>query len=615
MRFVFSAVCKKCTWSAAADFHAAKLAGVNRHARTQLMRIVPFDVAEMCRAHARGFLDVLQSDCIDHVGCNNVCICRLDKCEHFRIGVDHAVVSEKGDEVVNEGFRWILHLDGDVAQAFHCPPFVGRILILRAGEAEDFALVVKVFDAECELPDELNAVFVGDLEHVCFFFHVGVTPFCVLFVVCGDRSKISYTAFAAYRQLLYYHRMTLDAIKKLNLPEAPGIYFFKKGKAILYIGRATSLRDRVRSYFADDLIKTRGPFIVDMVTQATMVEWQESPSVLESIILEANEIRKHKPKYNTKEKDDRSYNYVVITDEAFPRVILVRSRAIDMDAFDVKIKYKFGPYPQGGLLWEALVILRKIFPFRDAKSSIAHTDAFYRSLGLSPDTASPDAKKQYAKTIRNIRYFFLGKTRDIVKLLTKEMQAYAKAKEFEKAAAVRNTLYALEHIQDVALIKSDVSQDSFKPFRIEAYDVAHMSGKNVVGVMTVIENGEANKAEYRKFKMKKDANNDVGNLKEIISRRFAHPEWRMPDLIVVDGGEAQKKAAEKTLAELAGFDGVAGGFEKIPVVSVVKDERHKPKDILGTYDPVHKTNILVANSEAHRFAITYHRLRRGIIPS
>jgi excinuclease ABC subunit C len=404
--------------------------------------------------------------------------------------------------------------------------------------------------------------------------------------------------------------MTLDALKKLNLPDGPGIYLFKKGTIILYIGRATSLKDRVRSYFGDDLIQTRGPFIVDMVTQASTVEWQTCASVLESIILEANEIRKHKPKYNTKEKDNRSYNYVVITAEDFPRVILVRSRAIDMDALDVKVKYKFGPYPHGGLLREALVILRKIFPFRDAKSSLASSDAFYRSLGLSPDTASPDAKKQYAKTIRNIRYFFLGRTGEIVKLLKKEMAAYAKAKEFEKAGAVRNTLYALEHIQDVALIKKESEFGSDAPYRIEAYDIAHMSGKNVVGVMTVIENGEANKAEYRKFKIKVDANNDVGNLKEIISRRFTHSEWRMPDLIVVDGGEAQKNAIEKMIA---GMVGSTGSFPKIPVVSVLKDERHKPKDILGTYDPVHKTNILIANSEAHRFAIAYHRLRRGII--
>src|ERR1035437_3877729 len=418
--------------------------------------------------------------------------------------------------------------------------------------------------------------------------------------------------------------MTVSDLKKLNVPDVPGVYFFKdekKGKdgTILYIGRATSLHDRVRSYFGDDLIKTRGAFIVDMVTQASIVEWQETASVLESIILEAHVIRAHKPKYNTKEKDDRSYNYVVVTAEDFPRIILVRARAVDMDALDVKIKYKFGPYPQGGLLREALVILRKIFPFRDAKSTVAHNDAFYRSLGLSPDTSSPDAKKQYAKTIRNIKYFFEGRTKDIVAILKKEMAAYAKAKKFEKAAAVRNTLYALEHIQDVALIKRErelygdttpmISSSGGSVlsniFRIEAYDVAHLAGKNVVGVMTVVENGEPNKAEYRKFKIKTDTNDDVGNLKEILTRCFEHTEWRTPDLIVVDGGEAQKNAAEKLLASRS-----QQTPRQIPVVSVRKDEHHKPKDILGSYDPIYKTAILLVTNEAHRFAIAYHRLRR-----
>ena len=441
------------------------------------------------------------------------------------------------------------------------------------------------------------------------------------------------------------------------LPDAPGVYFFKAGKGtkigagggkdILYIGRATSLRDRVRSYFADDLIKTRGPLLVDMVTRATALHFQKTDSVLEAIILEANLIKKHQPYYNTKEKDNRSYNYVVITDEEFPRVMLVRERVLDMAATTMAavtvdvgidrlpIKKKFGPYPQGGLLKEALVLIRKIFPFRDAKASQkasqAHHEAFYRSIGLSPDTSTPEAKQEYAKTIRNLTLFFEGKKKALIKAMEKDMKMYAKTRQFEKAGMVKKTLYALGHIQDVALIKADATGGEAygRPadtFRIEAYDIAHLGGGDVVGVMTVIEDGQANKSQYRKFKLSREVNDDVGNLKEILRRRFNHPEWPMPHLIVIDGGQAQKAAAEAVVSEVLSATSGDQSSHSIPIVSVVKDEHHKPRAILtNTADTAFNTTlsqrmdhdrtlekaILLANNEAHRFAISYHRLRRG----
>lgn len=191
--------------------------------------------------------------------------------------------------------------------------------------------------------------------------------------------------------------MIIQDFKKISLPEAPGVYFFKdSGGAILYIGRATSLHDRVQSYFSNDLIATRGPLLVDMVTKSATVEYMQTDSVLEAIILESNEIKKHLPYFNTKEKDDKSYNFLIITDEEFPRVIIARGRTLeklDEEKLGFQIKYQFGPYPQGMLLRDALKIVRKIFPFRDAKANLKHQESFYRSLGLSPETNSPEAKK------------------------------------------------------------------------------------------------------------------------------------------------------------------------------------------------------------------------------
>src|SRR5947207_1786208 len=114
--------------------------------------------------------------------------------------------------------------------------------------------------------------------------------------------------------------MKNESFKKLKLPDKSGVYFFKSGKDILYIGKATSLQDRVKSYFSKDLIQTRGPLLVDMVFKAGTVDWQITDSVLEALILEASLIKKHQPYFNTKEKDDKSFNYVCITKELFPKV-------------------------------------------------------------------------------------------------------------------------------------------------------------------------------------------------------------------------------------------------------------------------------------------------------
>lgn len=395
--------------------------------------------------------------------------------------------------------------------------------------------------------------------------------------------------------------------KKLNLPDKPGVYFFlaspklgaKAGKdsTILYIGKATSLRSRVRSYFGKDLIATRGPIIVDMVFKAKDIKWQETDSVLEALILEANLIKKHQPYYNTKEKDDKSFNYVGITKETLPKVVVVRGRVLDKKMFsDV-----YGPYPNGNQLKEALKIIRKIFPFYDDKSK--NYKEFYRQIELAPNT---EKREEYIRNIRNIKLFLSGKKSKIISDLKRDMKSLAKEQKFEQANVFKRQIFALEHINDVSLIKSDnISVSSSESFRIEAYDIAHMSGKNMVGVMTVVENGQANKNEYRKFKIRtQSGSNDTGALLEVLERRLGHPEWRYPNLIVVDGSTAQINTAEKLLKRVG---------MNTPVVAVTKDDRHRAKEIKGDKDIVlkYEKEILLANSEAHRFAIKYHKDMRN----
>lgn len=403
----------------------------------------------------------------------------------------------------------------------------------------------------------------------------------------------------------YMKRQYLPA----DIPDAPGVYFFQGGKDILYIGKATSLKDRVRSYFARDILETRGLKIEKMLELATNVDWQETDSVLEALILESNLIKKHQPEYNTKEKDNKSYNYIVITDEKLPRVFTVRERELlKKQKLDFKVKYSFGPYPNGNLLKEALNVIRKIFPFRDKKSKQKSQARFYEMLGLSPEVAKKKATVNYQESIKNLKLFLEGKKSQVVKNLEKNMMVAAKALLFEEALALKKQLFAINHIQDISLLKTENQKSLLgDSFRIEAYDVAHMSGKNAVGVMTVVVNGEVQKGEYRKFKINSDKEgSDTHALCELLERRLAHPEWEWPKLIVVDGGTAQKRVAEKVLRETG---------NEIPVVSVVKDKKHRPREVRGQkkFTLKYEQEILLANYEAHRFAISYHKqLRREV---
>lgn len=419
--------------------------------------------------------------------------------------------------------------------------------------------------------------------------------------------------------------MESQDLKKFNLPDGPGVYFFlgNKPTEILYIGKATSLRDRVRSYFNGDLGETRGPKIVQMLKLADSLKWQETDSVLEALILEAALIKKHQPPYNTREKDDKSYWLVVVTKENFPRVLMIRKRELEKgpDSKTSKNKYAvgkiFGPFPYASELKTALKIIRRIFPFRDTcvplveklgKESADHAKAvrgcFNYQIGLCPGVCTGKiSKTDYGKIIKRLTLFFEGKKEQVIKSLGKEMQVAAKSQNFEAAGRLRDQIFSLRHIQDVSLLKKTEEKTRQEAFRLEAYDVAHFASAANVGAMVVWENGELNKNEYRLFKLRGPSakkGDDLANLTEVLHRRFDHQEWPKPALIVLDGGQAQLRAAEKVLADKG---------LKIPVVAVTKDEKHKAREIIGAGAEIKKYEraIILANADVHRFVLAYHR--------
>ncbi len=486
--------------------------------------------------------------------------------------------------------------------------------------------------------------------------------------------------------------MNLQDFQKLNLPDTPGVYFFRdKTGSVLYIGKATSLRDRVRSYFSDDLIKTRGVLLVDMLTQAASITYEQTDSVLEAFILETELIKKNQPRYNTKEKDNKSFNYVVFTKEDFPRVLVVRGRNLKLAGKTSKEQIEtlgyeytdvFGPYPYGAELKEAMKIIRRIFPFRDkcapytgpkidskkielddsgAKitSSGGHyaKACFNRTIGLCPGVCTGEfSKDEYAKRMKDLRMFFKGKKMAVMSDLEKQMKIHAKKHEFEKANDVKKTLYALSHIKDISMIKnagidsfggsrggggsasdgvSDTMTQENKSTRVEAYDIAHMSGKNAVGVMVVMVDGEFEKKEYKIFNIDDSlAGDDLGSLEHVLRRRLAHQEWETPDAIVIDGGKTHLKRASEVIDALRKNAKAGSPYHylkntHIEMVSVVKDDKHKAREILRrkagvksvgskavqqageTFTYVTDKEVVAINAECHRFAIKGHKRSRS----
>ncbi len=405
--------------------------------------------------------------------------------------------------------------------------------------------------------------------------------------------------------------MIADELKLQELPKMPGVYLFRGAKnEILYIGKATSLRDRVRQYFSGH--DTRGERIERLVKQSVNIETIQTDSVLEALILEAELIRTHKPKYNIDGKDDKSYSFFVITKEQFPRVVILRKTDFDKEQFQDVIYKKgkvFGPYTSRDQMKIALKIIRRIFPFHD-RSEQSEKGCLHYQMGLCPGPYDGAiSEENYKRNMRNISLFLSGHKKALLVKLEKQMSMLAKKEKFEEADKVKKQIFALTHINDIALMKKDISFTKFSAYeiRVEAYDISHIGGDAMVASMVVFINGVAQKSQYRKFKIQSISGiNDVGAMREVLARRFNHlDDWGIPQLIVLDGGKGHINMADDLWQKLD---------INIPVIAVAKGPTRKKIDIYkSAFFPVNHeiiTNKELLESireEAHRFAISFHK--------
>ena len=382
----------------------------------------------------------------------------------------------------------------------------------------------------------------------------------------------------------------IDKIRKF--PDTPGVYLMRsKTNDLLYIGKATSLRHRVLSYFQ----RPQEGRIEVMLGQVANIEIQRTDSVIEALLLENNLIKKYQPKYNVQLKDGKTYLGIFVTDEDWPKVIPARStQKLPKGEF-------FGPFPSSKEVGEALQILRKLFPFRVSCEPLTKA-CFEYHLGMCPGVcAGKIGLTEYQERIRQLRLFLHGQKKRVIQVLEKEMKKLSVDLEFEKAAKIRDQIFALRHIQDVALIRDENLLDLNPiPERIEAYDISNIAGQFSVGSMVVFSEGVIDKNEYRKFKIKTvSGTDDIASIKEVLSRRLRHEEWPFPSLILVDGGRGQVNGACEVIKSLD---------LEIPVVGIAKGPSRKKNDIITDQKiEVDKKILVRLRDEAHRFAIEFYR--------
>jgi excinuclease ABC subunit C len=436
-----------------------------------------------------------------------------------------------------------------------------------------------------------------------------------------------------------------DLAQKLKkLPQAPGVYFHKNAKGeIIYVGKAAVLRNRVRQYFQAS--RGRDPKTEALVAEIADVDWMVVESELDALFLEAEMVRRYLPAYNILLRDDKALSYIRIDyDSDYPTVTTTR-RPLDDGA-----RY-YGPYYSTYGVRQALKLLRRVFPFATRKMPGQKRATLYYHLGLDPGLEEGKTSlEEYRANLRKLIAYIEGNRTKIVKEVECDMKRAAKAKDFEQAARLRNQLFALQNINKQVVFSDkefmDISKDHALnelvdllglenfPRRIEGYDISHMSGTDVVASMVVFTNGVSNKGEYRKFKTKKEHNNDFYNMHETITRRLKETNrkaWGLPNLVLIDGGKGQLDAAIRARDESALAQ---ASLSKIPFIGLAKREEqlviqkeksnvwldlntlHKLGGFTTESDDFilinlpHNTNLVKLlqriRDESHRFAVSYH---------
>lgn len=399
-----------------------------------------------------------------------------------------------------------------------------------------------------------------------------------------------------------------------SLPGTSGVYLFlNREGAVVYIGKALSIKKRVGGHFRffGESFSKEGK----MLGEISRINFIETPSEAEALLLEASLVKEKLPKYNQELKDDKSYPFLKITGEEYPRLLITRKRKVDGSRY-------FGPYTDARLLREAVKMLRREFPLRTCKKLPKKVCLMFH-LGLCGGPCEEkQTKADYLSTVKELEAFLEGRRSALVKALSRRMKEHSKKHEFEAAKILYDQIRALAMVPsgsaqkkapaDILSMTREVFCLSKSPLRIEGFDISNIAGKQSVGSMVVFIDARPARSEYRRFRIKTvQGIDDYRMMKEVITRRYAGSlsfKTPLPDLVLIDGGKGHLAAAKEALDAL--------GLTTLPVVSIAKQHEH-------LFLPGRQTPIILPQSspvlhllqhlrdEAHRFAIRYHRGLRG----
>jgi len=393
-------------------------------------------------------------------------------------------------------------------------------------------------------------------------------------------------------------------------PQTPGVYLIKNksGKPV-YIGKARSLRSRLTTHFGPAYHPDYKERMIRK--EAAKIGIIQTATEAEALLLEASLIKEHRPKYNKELKDDKSYPFLKITDEKFPRLLVVRGRKSDGSIY-------FGPYTNAGLLREAVSLLRRLFPMRTCTPMPDKVCLMFHIGQCRGPCVGHMSEKEYAQMVKELVYFLEGKRDALVRTLSRRMKEASRDRHYELARTYRDQMRALAAVavkqapsQDegtVLLQMQRVLKLSRYPARIEAFDISNISGKNPVGSMVVFDNGKPKRSEYRKFKIKTVAGvNDYDMMREVVRRRYErllNEKKPLPDLVLIDGGRGHLSSAKEELDRV--------NLSDLDLVSIAKQHEYlykmaRPNPYVLPQDSPVLQLLRHVRDEAHRFAISFYR--------
>ena len=424
----------------------------------------------------------------------------------------------------------------------------------------------------------------------------------------------------------------IESISLHTLPDVSGIYIFKSNNGeVLYVGKAKNLNNRVKSYFNLNLeTKT-----MRMVKESKIIETITVNSEFEAILLEAKLINSLKPKYNIELKDDKSPIYIGITNDKYPIVKAVRKTNL------YEVKFYWGPYLSFKETKTLLKTIREVLPFSDHK--ISKTACIYNQIGLCNPCPNliektlnlkikKDLSKMYLKNIKRVRATLDGRLKKVKKGLISEMDKFSKNQEYEKAKEIRNQLILFNNLTTKKFLNfnyienpnlmEDIIRNELNDLkkvlkshgivtkrlnRIECFDVSHLTGTSPAASMVVFTKGLADKSSYKRFKIKSEnSKSDTDSIKEVILRRVSHisdlsrnSSWGTPDLIIVDGGKPQVKAAVDALKGVVPIIGIAKRYETLVFMNEGRFSEYRLTGPALNF-------VQKIRDEAHRFARAYH---------